>query len=70
MGVQSGMTLMFGGFGLCGIAENSIMALSKKEINNLICISNNAGIDEFGLGLLLKRKQIKKNDFFLCWRKC
>jgi len=60
MGVQSGMTLMFGGFGLCGIAENSIMALSKKEINNLICISNNAGIDEFGLGLLLKRKQIKK----------
>jgi len=60
MGVKSGMTLMFGGFGLCGIAENSIMALSKKEINNLICISNNAGIDEFGLGLLLKRKQIKK----------
>ena len=40
MGVKSGMTLMFGGFGLCGIAENSIMALSKKEINNLICISN------------------------------
>ncbi|MAJ90411.1 MAG: succinyl-CoA--3-ketoacid-CoA transferase [Flavobacteriales bacterium] len=59
-GVESNMTLMFGGFGLAGIPENSILALSKKEIFDLICISNNAGVDGFGLGLLLKRKQIKK----------
>ena len=59
-GVESNMTLMFGGFGLAGIPENSILALSKKEIFDLICISNNAGVDDFGLGLLLKRKQIKK----------
>ena len=59
-GVESGMTFMFGGFGLCGIAENSILELSKLNINNLTCISNNAGIDDFGLGLLLKRRQIKK----------
>jgi len=59
-GVESGMTFMFGGFGLCGIAENSILELSKLNINNLTCVSNNAGIDDFGLGLLLKRRQIKK----------
>ncbi len=59
-GVTSEMTLMFGGFGLSGIPENVILALSKKEIFRLICISNNAGVDDFGLGLLLKRKQIKK----------
>jgi 3-oxoacid CoA-transferase subunit A len=51
---------MLGGFGLCGIPENSIRALIEKKIKNLTCISNNAGIDDFGLGLLLKTKQIKK----------
>ncbi len=59
-GAESHMTFMFGGFGLSGIPENAIAALSKKQINNLTCISNNAGIDGFGLGLLLERKQIKK----------
>lgn len=59
-GVKSNMVLMFGGFGLCGIAENCINALSKKNIKNLTCISNNAGVDDFGLGLLLKKRQIKK----------
>ncbi len=59
-GVESNMTLMFGGFGLSGIPENAITLLSKKEIFGLTCISNNAGVDDFGLGLLLKRKQIKK----------
>jgi 3-oxoacid CoA-transferase subunit A len=51
---------MLGGFGLCGIPENSISALVEKKIKNLTCISNNAGIDDFGLGLLLKTRQIKK----------
>jgi 3-oxoacid CoA-transferase subunit A len=60
LGVKSNMTFMFGGFGLSGIPENIILELSKKQINNLTCISNNAGIDDFGLGLLLKKKQIKK----------
>jgi len=59
-GVESNMTFMFGGFGLSGIPENAIESLSKKEIFGLTCISNNAGVDGFGLGLLLKRKQIKK----------
>ena len=59
-GVTSNMTFMFGGFGLSGIPENSIQFLSKKQIFGLTCISNNAGVDDFGLGLLLKRKQIKK----------
>jgi 3-oxoacid CoA-transferase subunit A len=59
-GAESNMTFMFGGFGLSGIPENAISALSKKEIFGLICISNNAGVNNFGLGLLLKRKQIKK----------
>jgi 3-oxoacid CoA-transferase subunit A len=54
------MTLMLGGFGLCGIPENCISALVKKGVKNLICISNNAGVDDFGLGLLLQKKQIKK----------
>lgn len=59
-GIQDGMTLMLGGFGLCGIPENSILALRKNGAKNLICISNNAGVDDFGLGLLLQTRQIKK----------
>ena len=59
-GVRSNMTFMVGGFGLSGIPENCIAALSKKDIFGLTCISNNAGVDDFGLGLLLQRKQIKK----------
>jgi len=59
-GVESNMTFMFGGFGLSGIPENAISKLSKMDLFGLTCISNNAGIDDFGLGLLLKRKQIKK----------
>ena len=58
--IKDGMTLMVGGFGLCGIPENSIAALVKKGVKNLTCISNNAGVDDFGLGLLLQTKQIKK----------
>ena len=54
------MTIMLGGFGLCGIPENSISELVKKQTKNLTCISNNAGVDDFGLGLLLQEKQIKK----------
>lgn len=60
IGIKDGMTLMIGGFGLCGIPENSIAQLVKMGIKNITCISNNAGVDDFGLGLLLKRKQIKK----------
>lgn len=59
-GVEDGMTLMLGGFGLCGIPENSIAQLVKLGVKNLTCISNNAGVDDFGLGLLLQKKQIKK----------
>jgi len=59
-GVESNMTFMFGGFGLSGIPENAITSLSQKEIFGLTCISNNAGVDDFGLGLLIQRKQIKK----------
>lgn len=59
-GIESGMTLMVGGFGLCGIPENSIAALNALPVEDLTCISNNAGVDDFGLGLLLQRKQIKK----------
>ena len=59
-GIEDGMTIMLGGFGLCGIPENSIAELVKKETKNLTCISNNAGVDDFGLGLLLHKKQIKK----------
>ena len=58
--IQDGMTLMFGGFGLCGIPENCIAELVKKGTKNLTCISNNAGVDDYGLGLLLQTKQIKK----------
>jgi len=58
--IKDGMTLMLGGFGLCGIPENCISALLRKGIKNLTCISNNAGVDDFGLGLLLKTRQIKK----------
>jgi 3-oxoacid CoA-transferase subunit A len=58
--VKDGATIMLGGFGLCGIPENSINALVQKGIRELTCISNNAGVDDFGLGLLLKTKQIKK----------
>ena len=60
LGVKSNMTFMFGGFGLSGIPENLIRELSKKDLFGLTCISNNAGVDDFGLGLLLRRKQIKK----------
>jgi 3-oxoacid CoA-transferase subunit A len=59
-GVSDNMTLMFGGFGLSGIAENSISELVKRGVKGLTCISNNAGVDDFGLGLLLKKKQIDK----------
>ena len=59
-GIESGMTLMLGGFGLCGIPENSIAHLVKMGVKDLTCISNNAGVDDFGLGLLLQGKQIKK----------
>ena len=59
-GIKSGMTFMFGGFGLSGIPENAIKAISDSGVNNLTCISNNAGIDGFGLGMLLEKKQIKK----------
>ena len=59
-GIQDGMTLMLGGFGLCGIPENCIAALVKAGIKDLTCISNNAGVDDFGLGLLLQTRQIRK----------
>ena len=58
--IRDGATIMLGGFGLCGIPENAISALVNKGIKNLTCISNNAGVDEFGLGLLLKTRQIRK----------
>ena len=59
-GVQDNMTFMLGGFGLCGIPENAISALVELGVTGLTCISNNAGVDDFGLGLLLQKKQIKK----------
>lgn len=59
-GVQDGMTFMLGGFGLCGIPENAISKLVQLGINDITCISNNAGVDDFGLGLLLRKHQIKK----------
>src|ERR1041384_3105820 len=58
--IKDGDVLMLGGFGLCGIPENCITALLKKGINDLTCISNNAGVDDFGIGLMLKSKQVKK----------
>jgi 3-oxoacid CoA-transferase subunit A len=59
-GIEDGNTIMLGGFGLCGIPENAIAELVNKQTKNLTCISNNAGVDDFGLGLLLQNKQIKK----------
>ena len=59
-GIKDGMTLMLGGFGLCGIPENSIGQLVKLGTKNLTCISNNAGVDDFGIGLMLQAKQVKK----------
>lgn len=59
-GIKDGMTLAIGGFGLCGIPENCIAQMVKMGVKNLTCISNNAGVDDFGLGLLLQTKQIKK----------
>ena len=58
--IFDGATIMLGGFGLCGIPENSITALVSKGVKNLTCISNNAGVDDFGIGLLLQNKQVKK----------
>ncbi len=58
--IPSGATLMLGGFGLCGIPENCIAALVKSGVNNLTCISNNAGVDNFGIGLMLQKRQVKK----------
>jgi 3-oxoacid CoA-transferase subunit A len=58
--IQDGMTLMIGGFGLCGIPENCINALVRKGVKDLTCISNNAGVDDFGIGLMLKQHQVKK----------
>jgi 3-oxoacid CoA-transferase subunit A len=58
--IKDGAVLMLGGFGLCGIPENCIAALVKKGIKDLTCISNNAGVDDFGIGLMLKQKQVKK----------
>ncbi len=58
--VKDGMTLVLGGFGLCGIPENSIAVLHDMGVKNLTCVSNNAGVDDFGLGLLLQKRQIKK----------
>jgi 3-oxoacid CoA-transferase subunit A len=59
-GIKDGMTIALGGFGLCGIPENCIAALVKSGVKNLTCISNNAGVDDFGLGLLLQNRQVKK----------
>lgn len=60
VGIEDDMTIMLGGFGLCGIPENSINELVKSGVKNLTCISNNAGVDDFGIGLLLKTRQVKK----------
>ena len=58
--INNGMTLMLGGFGLCGIPENCINALVRKGVKDLTCISNNAGVDDFGIGLMLQQKQVRK----------
>ena len=58
--IQDGSTLLLGGFGLCGIPENCISALVKKGVKELVCVSNNAGVDDFGIGLLLQNRQVKK----------
>jgi len=59
-GVSDGMTFLLGGFGLCGIPENAISELVRRKVKDLTCISNNAGVDDFGLGLMLQNRQIKK----------
>lgn len=59
-GIENGMTIMLGGFGLCGIPENCIAAMVEAGVKDITCISNNAGVDDFGLGLLLQKRQIKK----------
>ena len=58
--IEDGAVIMLGGFGLCGIPENCIAALVSKKVKNLTCISNNAGVDDFGIGLMLKQRQVKK----------
>lgn len=58
--IVDGTTLLLGGFGLCGIPENCIQALVDKKVSGLVCISNNAGVDDFGIGLLLQNKQVRK----------
>jgi len=58
--IKDGSILMLGGFGLCGIPENCIAALVKKQVKDLTCISNNAGVDDFGIGLMLQKKQVRK----------
>jgi 3-oxoacid CoA-transferase subunit A len=58
--ISDGAVIMLGGFGLCGIPENCISALVEKELQNLTCISNNAGVDDFGIGLMLQKKMVKK----------
>ncbi len=58
--INDGQTLMLGGFGLCGIPENCIAALVKKGVKDLTCIANNAGVDDFGIGLMLQTRQVKK----------
>ena len=63
--VKDGMTLMLGGFGLCGLPENCIAALVRKGVKDLTCISNNAGVDDFGIGLDAETKAGKKNDLFV-----
>ena len=60
IGVHDGMTFMLGGFGLCGIPENAILELVRLGVKDVTCISNNAGVDDFGLGLLLQKHQIRK----------
>jgi len=66
-GVQNGMSLMLGGFGLCGIPEKAIAELVRLQVTDLTCISNNAGVDTFGLGLLLQQKQVKKMIASYVW---
>ena len=58
--IRDGAVLMLGGFGLCGIPENCISALVRKGVKDLTCISNNAGVDDFGIGLMLQKKQVRK----------
>jgi 3-oxoacid CoA-transferase subunit A len=70
LGIEDGMTLMLGGFGLCGIPENCIDALVKKNVKNLTCISNNAGVDDFGIGLMLQQRQVKKMISSYVGREC